>query len=281
MREIKAQDITNAVAELCMSISYQMGEDVTSALRKAAGEEKSPLGREVLEALLENTQIAKADKIPLCQDCGTAVVFAEIGQDAHVTDGFLEDAINEGVKQGYEEGYLRKSMVKKPFTERKNTCDNTPAIIHTEIVKGDRVKISVLAKGSGSENMSALAMLKPAEGRQGIIDFVAKTVENAGGNPCPPLVIGLGIGGNAEKAMIMAKKSLLRTLGKPSDDKEIAELEQEILEKVNALGIGPLGFGGSVTALAVHTISMPCHIASLPVAVNLQCHSTRHGEVIL
>lgn len=281
MREIKAEDITKAVATLCMSIGYKMGGDVTSALSKAADREKSPLGREVLQALLENAEIAASDNIPLCQDCGTAVVFLEIGQEACVTGAYLEDAVNEGVRQGYEGGYLRKSIVEKPFTDRKNTKDNTPAIIHTEIVKGDSLKISVLAKGSGSENMSALAMLKPAEGRQGVIDFVLKTVEAAGGNPCPPLVIGLGIGGNAEKAMIMAKKSLLRALGEPSADKDAAELEQDILKEVNALGIGPLGFGGSVTALAVHAISMPCHIASLPVAVNLQCHSARHREVIL
>lgn len=281
MREIKTSDITEAVARLCKEANYQLGDDITAALKKALDNENSPLGREVLKNLLENARIARDEDIPLCQDCGTAVVFLELGQDVHIAGGDLYAAVTEGVRTGYGEGYLRKSMVGKPFTKRRNTGDNTPPVIHTEIVAGERLRISLMAKGSGSENMSQLAMLKPGDGREGIIDFVVETVEKAGGNACPPLVIGVGIGGTAEKAMLLAKKALFRKVGQPNEDKETAGLEQAIFKAVNKLGIGPMGFGGNTTALAVHAESFPCHIASLPLAVNLQCHSARHREVML
>ena len=281
MREIKTSAITETVTRLCQEANYKLGDDVIDALTKALDNETSPLGREVLEKLLENASIAREEDMPLCQDCGTAVVFLELGKNVHITGGDLNDAVTEGVSRGYEEGYLRKSIVEKPFSGRANTGDNTPPVIHTEIVPGDKIKIGLMAKGSGSENMSRLAMLKPAEGKRGIIDFIKEIVEKAGGNACPPLIIGVGIGGTAEKAMLLAKKALLRKVGEPSQDKETAKLEKETLETVNKLGIGPMGFGGSTTALAVHIKSYPCHIASLPVAVNLQCHSARHKEAVL
>ena len=225
--------------------------------------------------------MAKRQQLPLCQDCGTTVVFLEIGQDAHIVDGDLTEAVTEGVRQGYTQGYLRKSIVSQPFSARINTRDNTPPVIHTEIVSGDRIKVAVLPKGAGSENMSRMAMLKPSDGRQGVIDFTVRVVDEAGGSPCPPLTVVLGIGSTAEGAMILAKRALLRPTGQPSDDAETAELEKEVLSRINALGIGPLGLGGNVTALAVHAETRPTHIASLPVAVNLQCHSVRHKEVTL
>jgi len=281
MKEIEASEITKAVARLCQDANFNLGEDVLSALKKAHQTERSPLGRETLSQIIENARIAREEKLPLCQDCGTAVVFLEIGQDVHITGGDLNKAVEEGVRQGYEQGYLRKAMVKQPFSERVNTKDNTPAVIHSEIVPGDRLKISVMPKGAGAENMSKLAMLLPNDGQQGIIKLVAKTVEEAGGNACPPLIIGLGIGGTGEKAMLMAKRALLRRVGEPNPDPEIARLEQEVLMRVNALGVGPMGYGGTVTALAVHAEVSPAHIGSLPVAVNLQCHSARHKEVTL
>lgn len=281
MREIEASSITQAVAQLCQEANFGLAEDVLSALKLAQQTEESPLGREVLSQLIENAQIAKEERLPLCQDCGTAIVFLEIGQEIHITGGDLCAAVEEGVRQGYAQGYLRKSMVSQPFSARINTKDNTPPVIHIEIVPGDQLKITVMPKGSGAENMSQLAMLKPSDGRRGIIDLVVRTVDEAGGNPCPPLIIGLGIGATSEKAMLLAKKALLRKVAQPNPDPEIAELEKEILAQVNALGIGPLGFGGRTTALAVHAEVMPTHIASLPVAVNLQCHSARHKEAIL
>jgi fumarate hydratase subunit alpha len=281
MREIKTSEITKAVARLCKEAGYVLGEDVIAALRKALEGEISPLGREVLKKLLENAHVARKDNIPLCQDCGTAVVFIELGQEVHITGGNLSDAVAEGVRKGYGEGYLRKSIVEEPFSKRRNTGDNTPPVIYTEIVPGEGLKLSLMAKGSGSENMSRLVMLKPADGKRGVLDFVRKTVEKAGGNACPPLVVGVGVGGTAERAMIKAKKALLRNVGKPGKDRETAELEREALEEINRLGIGPMGFGGKTTALAVHIESYPCHMASLPVAVNLQCHSARHKEVVL
>lgn len=281
MREIKAKVITKAVAQLCQQANFVLAEDVLSALKQAQQSEESPLGREVLSQLIENAHIAKEERLPLCQDCGTAVVFLEIGQETHIIGGDLYAAVEEGVRQGYAQGYLRKSMVSQPFSARINTKDNTPPVIHGEIVPGDQLKIAVMPKGSGAENMSRLAMLKPSEGRQGIIDLVVRTIDEAGGNPCPPLIVGLGIGGTAERAMLLAKKALLRKVAQPNPDPEIAELEKEILAQVNALGIGPLGFGGRTTALAVQAEVMPTHIASLPVAVNLQCHSARHQEAML
>jgi fumarate hydratase subunit alpha len=280
MRNIKASAITEAISRLCQEANFVLSEDVLAALKQAQKTEESPLGGEVLSQLIENARIAKEEQIPLCQDCGIAVVFLEIGQEVHIT-GDLRAAIEEGVRQGYAEGYLRKSMVNKPFSARINTKDNTPPVVHTEIVPGDRLRITVLSKGAGAENMSKLAMLKPNDGKQGIIDVVVRTVDEAGGNACPPLIIGLGIGGTAERAMLLAKKALLRKVAEPNHDPETAELEREILSKVNALGIGPMGFGGRTTALAVHAEVMPAHIGSLPVAVNLQCHSSRHKEAIL
>ncbi|AHB13161.1 fumarate hydratase [Dehalococcoides mccartyi] len=280
MREIDSSQISEALSELIVKTSTSLGDDILTALHKAYEAEVSPAGRDILLSLLENARIAGEKKIPLCQDTGTAIVFAEAGQDVHI-NGNLVDAINLGVRQGYEQAYLRKSIVSQPFSERANTQDNTPAVIHTEIVPGDRLKLSFMAKGSGAENMSRLFMLKPGVGREGVIEAVLETVENAGGSPCPPIIIGLGVGATAEKAMFMAKKALLRPLGVPSPVAEVAALEAEVLKRVNGLGIGPLGLGGRVTALGVMAEVAPTHIASLPVAVNLQCHSARHGEVVL
>jgi len=281
MREIKASEITKVISTLCQQANFELGEDVLAALKKALKNEVSPLGKETLSQLIENARVAKEEKLPLCQDCGTAVVFLEIGQDVHISGGDLNTAVEEGVRQGYDEGYLRKAMVNQPFSDRVNTRDNTPAVIHTEIVPGDKLKITVMPKGGGAENMSQLAMLLPNQGSQGIIELVAHTVDEAGGNACPPLIVGVGIGGTADKAMLLAKKALLRKVGQPSPDPEVAKLEKEIFAAVNALGIGPMGYGGSTTALAVHALVTAAHIVSLPVAVNLQCHSARHKEAIL
>jgi fumarate hydratase subunit alpha len=281
MRQLTAAEITDAVAGLFKQANYELGDDVLAALKKARGEEESPAGRDALDAILENARIAKSDKIPLCQDCGTAVVFLEVGQDVQIKGGGVTHAVNEGVRRAYQEGYLRKSMVDRPFSTRRNTGDNTPAVIHTDIVPGDKLKITVLPKGGGAENMTKLGMLLPAAGKQGVIDFVVKTVEEAWSNPCPPVIVGVGIGGTADKAMLMAKHALIRKVGEPAPDKENANLEQEVLHKVNNLGIGPMGYGGRVTALAVHVETFPAHMTALPVAVNLQCHSARHREIIL
>jgi len=281
MREIAAEDITKTVARLCKESNFFLGEDVLSALKKARKEEESPTAINVLDQIIENADIATKEEMPLCQDCGLAIIFIELGQDAHIKGGDLYEAINEGVRKGYSEGYLRKSVVKQPFSARMNTKDNTPAIIHTEIVKGDKLKITVAPKGGGSENMSRFTVFKPAQGRPAVVDFVVKAVEEAGSNPCPPTIIGVGIGGSAEKAMYLAKKSLLRKVGEPSKDKEVAELESELLQRINATGVGPGGVGGRITSLAVHVETHPAHIASMPVAVNIQCHSARHKEAVL
>lgn len=281
LREIKTSDITETVAQLCQRANVVLDEEVLAALRQAQQTEESPLGKEVLGQIIENARIAERRNLPLCQDCGTAVVFLEIGQEACIIGDDLYTAVAEGVRQGYAQGYLRKSMVSQPFSARKNTGDNTPPVIHTEIVPGNRIKVICLPKGAGAENMSKLAMLRPGDGREGIIDLVLRTVDEAGANPCPPLIIGLGIGATAEEAMLLAKKVLLRQAGKPNSDPEVAELEKELLSRINDLGIGPLGLGGSTTALAVHAEVKPTHIASLPVAVNLQCHSARHQEAVL
>jgi len=281
MREISVTDIANTMARLCQEANFDLGADVLDSLKRARDKEESPLGRQVLDQILENDSIATNENIPICQDCGTAVVFLEVGQDAHIIGGDLYTAVEEGVRQGYKEGYLRKSIVGRPFSARVNTKDNTPAVIHLDMVPGNRLKITVMPKGGGSENMSRLAMLTPAKGRQGVIDFVVNSVAEAGSNPCPPVIVGVGIGGTADKAMILAKKALLRRVGEPNPDPEIAELEREILERVNSLGIGPQGFGGRITALAVHAEVFPTHIAMLPVAVNLQCHAARHKEAVL
>jgi len=281
MREIKAKDITSAVARLCQEANFYLGDDVLSALKRARKEEESPIAKQILDQILENADIAAKEQMPLCQDCGLAIIFLDIGQDVRITGGDLYEAINEGVRRGYQEGYLRKSAVKQPFSARVNTKDNTPAIIHTQIVPGDKLKITVAPKGGGSENMSRFTVLKPAQGRQGVVDFVVKAVEEAGSNPCPPTIVGVGIGGSAEKAMAMAKRSLLRPVGQPSPDAEVADLEKDILKRINATGVGSGGVGGTITSLAVHIETFPAHIASLPVAVNLQCHSARHKDAVL
>lgn len=281
MREIEAKEVTRAVSRLFQDACHYLPEDVLAAIKRALAAEESPVGREVLDKIIQNAEIAASEQIPLCQDTGDAILFLELGQDAHITGGDLYAAINEGVRQAYAEGYLRKSMVIRPFSARINTKDNTPAIIYTDIVPGERLRIIAVPKGGGAENMSRLAMLKPAQGRPGVIDFVLKTVDEAGSNPCPPVIVGIGIGGTMEKSVLMAKHALTREVGKPSPDAEVAELEQELLMRINKLGIGPMGYGGRVTALAVHVETFPVHIASLPVAVNLQCWCGRHKEAIL
>lgn len=281
MRDINVKEVTKTVSRLFQEACYYLPEDVLNALKQAREAEESPVGRKVLDRILDNAEISAKDKIPLCQDTGDAVVFLELGQDVHIVGGDIYSAINEGVRQGYNEGYLRKSMVSRPFSARINTKDNTPAIIYTDIIPGDRLKIIAMPKGGGAENMSRLAMLLPAMGRQGLIDFVVNTVDEAGSNPCPPVIIGVGIGGTMEKTVMLAKRALFRKVGEPNPDAEVAELEKEILNRVNNLGIGPMGYGGRITALAVHAEVFPTHIASLPVAVNLQCWCARHKEAIL
>jgi fumarate hydratase subunit alpha len=281
MREIECKKISETVSSLFRQGCLYLPEDVLAAIKKARDKEESPVAKDVLNKLIENTEVSKKEGIPLCQDTGAAVVMLELGQEVHIKGGNLDDCINEGVRQGYEKGYLRKSMVRQPFSARVNTKDNTPAIIHTDIVPGDKLKISVLPKGGGSENCSRLTVMPPARGRQGIIDFVVNLVEESGSNPCPPIIIGLGIGGTTDKTMAMAKKALLRKVSEPNPDPEVAELEKEILKRVNNLGIGPMGYGGRTTALAVHAEVFPAHIASMPVAVNIQCWCARHKESIL
>lgn len=281
MREIHCAQIVETTARLCIAACYELPPDVLRALRAAMAIETSELGKEVLQQILLNAEIAQEGQLPLCQDTGYTVVFLELGQDAHIVGGDLVQCINEGVRRGYQEGYLRKSVVQRPFTERINTGDNTPPVIHTQIVPGDRLKITVMPKGGGGENMSALKMLPPAAGRQGVIEFVVLVVDQAGANACPPIIIGVGVGGTPDHTVLLAKEALLREVGKPSKDREDAALEAEILRQVNRLGIGPQGLGGRVTALAVHVESHPCHIGSLPVAVNLQCHAARHREAVL
>jgi fumarate hydratase subunit alpha len=279
MRQIEVAKVTQAVKDACISANYEPGEDLLQALIRAAAVEESPSGREIFRQLLENARIAREERIPMCQDCGLAVIFVELGQEVQFTGGSFEAAIHEGVRQGYGEGYLRKSLC-HPLT-RANTGDNTPAVIHIEVVPGAELKLTIVPKGGGSENMSRLFMLRPAEGWAGIKDKVVTTVREAGPNPCPPIIVGVGVGGNFERAALLAKKSLLRELGLPHADPEIAAMEHELLQAINDLGIGPQGLGGRITALAVHMLMQPCHIASLPVAVNIQCHSARHKEVRL
>jgi fumarate hydratase subunit alpha len=281
MREINCREIIDTVARLCIESNYYLGEDVLDVLHDAREKEVSPVGQAVLDQILQNIEISKQGELPLCQDTGLLVAFLELGQEVHIVGGDLYEAINEGVRQGYKEGYLRKSVVDKPFSARVNTKDNTPAVIHTEIVPGDRLKITVCPKGGGSENMSYLKMFSPAAGRQGIIDWVVECVDKSGANPCPPIIVGVGIGGTVDQTILIAKKSLLRPVGQPHPDPEVAALEAEILERVNKLGIGPQGLGGRVTALDVHVETFPCHIASMPAAINIQCHCARHKEAVL
>ncbi len=281
MKEIKAQDITRVVARLCQQANYELGDDVLAALKEARQKEESPLAKDALDKIIENAKIARKESLPLCQDCGTTVIFLEIGQGVHIIGGDINEAITEGVCQGYTRGYLRKSIVNKPFSARINSGDNSPPVIHTRMVPGSQLRIVVMPKGGGAENMSRLVMLKPDAGSKDIIDAVVNTVDAAGGNPCPPIIIGLGIGATSERAMLLTKEALLRKLGESNPDPEIARLEKDILDKVNELGIGALGLGGRITAMAVHAEALPTHIASQPVAVNLQCHSARHKEAVL
>jgi fumarate hydratase subunit alpha len=279
MRDIEANRITEAVKRLCIDANYHLGDDVLQAFQKAHEEEPSIVAKAILEELCENARIAAQGEFPLCQDTGFAVVFIEVGQDVHVVGGDLKEAIEEGVRQGYQEGYLRKSIC-HPFT-RRNTSDNTPAVVHIDIVPGDKVHICVAPKGGGSENMSRVTMLTPGEGIEGVKRFVIGRIREAGANPCPPIVVGVGVGGTLEKAAMLAKRALLRPLGRPHPDPEIAGIEQSVLEGIQRTGIGPAGYGGRTTALAVHMEVFPCHIASLPVAVNINCHSARHKETVL
>lgn len=280
MRELDVRKITDAVAEMARKTNHFLSDDVKCAIGKRAGCEPWPVARDVLKKIQENIHIAEEGVLPLCQDTGLACVFLEIGQDVHLTGGSVEDAVNEGVRQGYGEGYLRKSVVKDPL-RRVNTGDNTPAHIHYEIVPGDKVKIIFAPKGFGSENMSQIKMMPPSAGEKGVKDFVVRVCEEAGANPCPPIVVGVGIGGTFDKAALMAKEALLIPFDQENEDPYYAEMEKELLERINALGIGPQGFGGETTALSVKIKTAPTHIAGLPVAVNINCHVSRHAEIIL
>ena len=278
MREINVSEVTKTVSKLCMDSCYYLPEELLAKFKSAVIEEESPLGREILGTIIENAELAKRKAVPICQDTGLTVVFMEIGQDVHFVGGDLYTAIHAGVADGYINGYLRKSSVDDPLFVRKNTNDNTPAIIHTTIVPGDKVKVIVCPKGCGSENMGAMKMLKPADGVEGVIKFVVDTVRSAGPNPCPPVTVGVGIGGNMEKAALLAKYSLTRKVGEHNANPQYAELEEKLLELVNKTGVGPSGLGGSTTAVAVNIEYAPTHIGGLPVAVNLNCHAARRAE---
>lgn len=280
MRTIDVALITQEVRRLCMEANMFLAEDVTNALTMFEAKEASPIGKQILKDLLENVQLASDKEVPICQDTGMAVFFIECGQDVQLTGGYIEDAIHEGVRQGYKDGFLRKSVVADPL-RRVNTKDNTPAIIHYQIVPGDQFKITFAPKGFGSENMSRSKMLTPSAGRDGVVDFVLETVSLAGPNPCPPIVVGVGIGGTLDKAAVIAKKALTRPVGSHHEDPYYAALEEELLEKVNQLGIGPQGLGGTTTALSVQIETFPTHIAGLPVVVNINCHAARHQSVCL
>ena len=277
MREIHISEIISTLRDLCIESNYYLSSDVKESLCKAKEDETWPLAENVLDQLILNSNIAQKEDMPICQDTGMACVFVEIGQEVHIVGGLLQDAINEGVRRGYDEGFLRKSVVKDPI-HRVNTKDNTPAIIYYDIVSGDKIKITVAPKGFGSENMSRIKMLKPSDGLQGVKDFIIETVKLAGPNPCPPIVVGVGIGGTFDKAAYLAKKALIRPLNKRNDEKFYSDLEEELLETINKLGIGPQGFGGKTTALGLNIETYPTHIAGLPVAVNINCHATRHKE---
>lgn len=280
MREIPVSEITEAVKKLCISANYNLNSDVYSAIENSRDNEQSPIGKNILSQLLENADLAKENCKPICQDTGMAVIFMEVGQEVHFTGGNITDAINEGVRQGYIEGYLRKSVVSDPIL-RVNTKDNTPAIIHYNIVEGDKVKIDVAPKGFGSENMSKVYMLKPSDGIEGVKNAIIDCIEKAGPNPCPPMVVGVGIGGNFEKCTELAKKALLRPIGSHSDKEYVKEMEKELLERANNLGIGPQGLGGNTTVLGINIETFATHIAGLPLAVNISCHVTRHGQVTI
>jgi fumarate hydratase subunit alpha len=279
MKEVHVDEIISALEKLFIDANYDLSRNVVDTLEKAIDKEESPVGKEVLRELIKNANLARDERIPICQDTGLAVTFIEVGQDVHITGGSLVDAVNEGVRRGYAKGYLRKSAC-HPFT-RKNTGDNTPAILHTKIVPGDKVKITVLPKGGGSENYGSVKMLVPSEGKEGMKALVLEMVTKGGPNPCPPIIVGVGIGGNFETSALLSKEALMEPLGKRSDNSEIAAIEQELLEAINKTGIGPQGYGGTVTALDVHVKMLPCHIASLPVAVNIQCHAHRIKETVI
>jgi len=281
MREIKANQIKDKIKELFLKANFYINPELMQRLKKALEEETSPIGKYVFNMIIENNEIASREEVPICQDTGIAVVFMEVGQEVHLVDGDFTEVINRGVKEAYQEGYLRKSVVDDPVFERKNTKTNTPAIIYTDIVPGDNIKLLVMPKGFGSENMSTIVMLKPADGEKEIVDFVVETVKKAGPNPCPPTIIGVGIGGTIDKAMVIAKKAIVRKINQPNKNPKYAALEKEILAKINNLGIGPAGLGGNITCLAVHIDYLPTHIAGLPVAVNVCCHADRHAEGIL
>jgi fumarate hydratase subunit alpha len=281
MREIKASQIIDKVKELFLKANYHIDPDLLKLLQMTLEEETSPIGKYVLKMIIENNKIASREELPICQDTGLAVLFIELGQEVRITDGDFAEAINQGVKEAYQEGYLRKSVVDDPVFERKNTKTNTPAIIYTDIVPGDKIKFMVMPKGFGSENMSTLGMLKPADGPEGIVNFIVETVKKAGPNPCPPTIIGVGIGGTADRAMVIAKKAITRKIGEPNKSEKYATMEKEILKRINNLGIGPAGLGGNISCLAVHIDYLPTHIAGLPVAVNVCCHAARHAEGIL
>ena len=278
MREIPVSQLRDTVKAMAIEASWKLGEPEKAALRRLAKEEENPVGQQILQTLVENYELAEKEQRPLCQDTGLAIVFLEIGQDVHFTGGSLEEALNEGIRQAYQEGRLRFSVLDDPIL-RKNTGDNTPAVIHTEIVPGDKVRIIFDAKGGGCENCSQFKMLKPAEGREGVVKFVAQAVSEGSGNPCPPVIVGVGLGGSFERSCYLAKKALMRPLGTANNEPHLAELEKDLLEAVNRTGVGPMGLGGIKTAMAVHVEAYSCHITSLPVAVNLDCHSHRHREV--
>lgn len=281
MREIEVQEISQSVAKLCISATQELSEDVKNAFSKAYNEESSLLGKSIISQLIENSQIAQKKRIPICQDTGLCVVFVEIGQDIHVQGGLLSEAIQQGVAQGYTQGYLRKSIVSDPLFERKNTQDNTPAVIHYDIVEGENLKITVAPKGFGSENKSALSMLTPAQGVEGIKEFFVDTLQKAGPNSCPPLLVGIGIGGSMEKCAILAKKAAIREVGSHNPHPKYAQLEDELLRVANDLGIGPQGLGGSVSAFGVNIEWYPTHIAGLPIAININCNAIRHKSILL
>ncbi|NLK83616.1 MAG: fumarate hydratase [Lentisphaerae bacterium] len=281
MRYIKFEDIENAVRDLCLSAAYDLPDDVLNALQNSRSTETSDRGKMFLDQCIENAAIAATERLPICQDTGFAVYFVELGRDAQICGGTLYDAINSGTARGYQDGYLRKSIVNDPLFNRVNTGNNTPAVIHLELVLGDCLKITLAPKGGGSENMSRIKMLTPQAGIPGVINFVVNAVTEAGGNPCPPVIVGIGIGGTFEKVAYLAKKALLRKVGAPNPNPDYATLEEEILKKINSSQVGPQGLGGNSTALAVHIEYFPCHIASLPVAVNLNCHAARHASVTI
>lgn len=281
MRDFPVSDLTAAVKQLFFTANYEIGAAVEAAVSQALAQEPSPAGQAVLQQLLENYQIARTERVAICQDTGMAVLFLEIGQEVHFVGGDFEEAVQEGVRQAYQEGYLRKSVVADPVFDRKNTGDNTPAVIHLRLVPGDQIRILATAKGFGSENMSAVKMLVPADGEKGVVDFIVDTVRKAGPNPCPPMIVGVGVGGTLEQAALMAKRMTARPIGSANRDPRYAQMEEEALKAMNALGIGPAGIGGRTTALAVHIDFAPTHIAGMPVAVNICCHAARHAQVTL